>query len=269
LLNANNIKKYLSKKNCNRIEELKIFQQIDSTNTYLVELAQQLPLAQRNKIYLCLAEQQTAGKGRLGRKWISPFAANIYLSVLWPFAKNNNLAGLSLVVATIIADVLTELGVQDVGLKWPNDVLWQSRKLSGILIEMLKEVDGIVNAIIGIGLNVDMPATAGELINKPWVDMREITGKHFDRNEVVALLINHLINKLTLFQQQGITMFIERWRQLDVLIDTPAQVVTTSNKISGIVRGIDDNGYLRLEDAVGKIHLFATGEVLIRTQVSH
>lgn len=264
MLNANNIKKYLSKKNYSRIAELEIFQQLDSTNTYLVKLAQKLPLVQRSKIHLCLTEQQTAGKGRLGRKWISPFAANIYLSVLWPFAKNNNLAGLSLVVATIVADVLTELGIQDVSLKWPNDVLWRHRKLSGILIEMLKEVDGIVNTVIGIGLNVNMPAAAGELIDQPWVDLHEITGEHFDRNKIVALLINHLMDKLALFQQQGTAAFIERWRQLDTLIDVPVQVATAGNKVSGIVRGVDDNGCLQLEDTAGKMHLFATGEVLIR-----
>lgn len=265
LLNLPKIKNHINKSYLKRIKKIKLFDQINSTNTYLLELAQDLPLDKHNEIHVCLAEQQLKGKGRLGRQWVSPFGANLYLSMLYSFAKDiSDIAGLGLVIATTITDTLESLGIKDLGLKWPNDVLWQKRKLAGVLIEISSEAYGISNAVIGIGLNVAMPAHAGALINQPWVDLYSITNELQDRNQLAGLLINNLVKNLMLFQQNGITEFMQKWRCLDICINQPVCVITPNNKVYGIAKGVDANGRLRLENKSGKILVFSSGEISLR-----
>lgn len=264
LLNLKKIEEHISRDYLKRIKKIEIFQQIESTNTYLMQRAM-LSKAKQGEIYVCLAEQQTNGKGRLGRRWFSPFGANIYFSMLWPFGKNaGDLAGLSLVVATVIIDVLHSFGVKDVGLKWPNDVLWQGRKLAGVLVEITREAYGIGNAVIGIGLNVNMPAEAQQAIDQPWVDLHSITGRLVDRNQLVGLLITQLVDKISLFQQKGLAAFMQKCKKLDIYLNQPICIITSNGKIMGVARGIDEHGYLRLETQSGKIEVFSAGEISLR-----
>lgn len=265
LLSLSKIKNYVDKNHLKRIKKIKLFDQIDSTNNYLLELARKLSANKRNEIHVCLAEQQSAGKGRLGRKWVSPFGANLYLSMLWSFAKDvSDISGLGLVVATTITDVLTSLGVKDIGLKWPNDILWQKRKLAGVLIEIASEAYGIGNAIIGIGLNVAMPTRIGASIDQPWVDLREITNELQDRNRLAGLLINNLAQNLSLFRQKGIKVFMQKWRRLDACMNQPVCVITPNDKVCGVAKGIDEHGRFRLENKAGKILVFSSGEISLR-----
>lgn len=262
LLNFKKIKQHVSRAYLKQIKSIEIFEQIDSTNTYLMQLAMSSK-TKKGEIYICLAEQQTSGKGRLGRQWFSPFGANIYFSMLWSFDKNiDDLAGLSLAVATIIIDMLHFFGVEDVGLKWPNDVLWRGRKLAGVLVEIASEAYGISNAVIGVGLNVNMPEMAEKVIDQPWVDIYRITGKLVDRNQLTGLLINQLVDKLGLFQREGIAAFIQKCKRLDICLNKPVCIVTPGGKITGTARGIDKHGYLRLETKPGKIKVFSAGELL-------
>jgi len=262
LLSLPKIKNHINKNYLKQIKKIKLFDQIDSTNNYLIELARKLSANKRNEIYVCLAEQQSAGKGRLGRKWVSPFGANLYLSMLWSFTKD--ISGLGLVVATTITDTLELIGIKNIGLKWPNDVLWQKRKLAGVLIEVSSEAYGIGNAIIGIGLNVAMPVRAGASIDQPWVDLRAITDELQDRNRLAGLLINNLAQNLSLFRQKGLKAFMQKWRRLDVCMNQPVCVITPNNKVCGVAKGIDEHGRLRLENKAGKITTFSSGEISLR-----
>jgi BirA family biotin operon repressor/biotin-[acetyl-CoA-carboxylase] ligase len=265
LLSLPKIKHHVDKNYLKQIKKIELFEQMNSTNTYLLELARNLPLNKYNEIYVCLAEQQHAGKGRLGRQWVSPFGANLYLSMLYSFAKDiSDIAGLGLVVATTITDMLESIGIKNLGLKWPNDVLWQKRKLAGVLIEIASEAYGVSNAVIGIGLNVAMPTHADALIDQPWVDLREITNELQDRNRLAGLLINNLIKNLMLFQREGITEFMQKWRRLDVCINQQVCVINSNNKIYGIAKGVDANGRLRLESKSGEILVFSSGEISLR-----
>ncbi|MGD9152746.1 MAG: biotin--[acetyl-CoA-carboxylase] ligase [Gammaproteobacteria bacterium] len=276
LLNLKEIEEHISYTYLKQIKKIEIFEQIDSTNTYLTqramssktkqgEIYHQIRTECESGIYICLAEQQTGGKGRLGRQWFSPFGANIYLSILWPFARGvGSLAGLSLVVATVIIDTLHSLGVEDVGLKWPNDVLWQGRKLAGVLVEIVGEAYGINNAVIGVGLNVNMPIAAEKVIDQSWVDLHRIMGKLFNRNQLAGLLINQLVDKLGLFQQAGLAAFMQKCEQLDLCLNQPICIVTPDGKVTGVARGIDEHGYLRLETQPGKIKIFPAGEISLR-----
>jgi len=264
LLSLSKIKKNIVKSHIKQIKKIEIFDQIDSTNAYLMRSAVSSK-TKRNDICICLAEQQISGKGRLGRQWVSPFGANIYLSMLWSFVKGaSDLAGLSLVVATAVVDALNIFGIKGVGLKWPNDILWQNRKLAGVLVEITSEAYGGSNAVIGVGLNINMPETAGKLIGQPWVDLRNITGQLVDRSYLTGLLIGQLMEKLHLFQQQGMLAFMQKWQQFDVYFNKPVYAIVSGGKISGIAKGIDKHGYLRLEDKFGKIHVFPAGEISLR-----
>jgi len=119
------------------LTELEIHDQIHSTNSHLVALSNAKP---DSTAVVCLAEQQTAGKGRRGRQWISPFGSNIYASIVWKFEQGPTyLSGLSLAIGVAVIKSLKTHGIKDVGLKWPNDIYWQQRKLGGILVEVAGE----------------------------------------------------------------------------------------------------------------------------------
>src|SRR3990167_1780942 len=134
MLNALTIKQHLKKLNVNIPLQLHLFDSIDSTNRFLKDL---IP---NNGIDVCCAESQTHGRGRFGRTWYSPFGENIYFSIRWHFNRPfSQLSGLSLVVSMAIMAVLQDLNIQGVQIKWPNDLLWQDKKLCGSLIEALNE----------------------------------------------------------------------------------------------------------------------------------
>lgn len=159
---------------------------IDSTNTFLLNKIPDSPPA------FCLAETQTAGRGQQGRTWISPTAKNIYLSYLnYSHTPLNQLQDLSLKVGEhLLAYLHQQLKISDLRLKWPNDILWQEQKLSGILVETKRHQD-LSAIVIGIGLNVNM-VTARETISQAWTSLSKITGKIYDLNTIAGGLISTL-----------------------------------------------------------------------------
>ena len=246
-----------------QISSLEIHAQMASTNQYLMEAVRSV-----NAVYpmVCLAEQQTAGKGRRGREWVSPFGHNIYLSIAWQFLQGGYaaIAGLSLAIGVAVIRALRELGINDVGLKWPNDILHQSQKLGGILIEVSGETDGLCNVVIGVGLNVFLPESKAQNITQAWTDITTISQATPDRNLLVGVLLNHLFAVLADFEQQGIQAYLNEWRSYDCLQGLPATVLIAQNSIEGIVQGVDDNGLLLLKRHDGLIQTFASGEVSLR-----
>lgn len=153
---------------------------------------------------VCLAEQQRAGRGRLGRSWQSPFAASLAGSLLWRFHLSATaLSGLSLATGIAVARALRSFGVAEVGLKWPNDLWWRERKLGGVLLESSGGPD-VFAVVAGVGLNVALPPAAAAAIDQPWVDLREILGvEPIARNRLAALLISELIETFVRFQGGG------------------------------------------------------------------
>jgi len=206
LLEHSRISAALSAANRQRLAQLEIHSVLDSTNRYALEDKKAVP-------YACLAEYQTAGRGRQGRKWISPYASGISLSIKYRYATTiDSLAGLNIALAVTVGRVLWNLGAQEVGLKWPNDVLWQGRKLAGLLLESRgKEV------VIGIGLNVKMPSIDDtKTITQPWVDLYTILGQTFSRNALAARLIAHCLQTLIIYPQVGLAPFRHDWHRFDL-----------------------------------------------------
>ncbi|MEJ2346446.1 MAG: bifunctional biotin--[acetyl-CoA-carboxylase] ligase/biotin operon repressor BirA [Gammaproteobacteria bacterium] len=243
------------------LPELEIHPQIESTNRYLMGRV----AAGLRPGHACLTERQTQGRGRRGRNWVSPFAANVYLSLYWRFPFSPSaLAGLSLAAGVSAAMALEDAGVGDVSLKWPNDLLWRERKLGGILLEMAGEASGPCHVVIGVGINVAMPAAAGAGIDQPWVDLATIQpGAVPSRNRVAGLLLNHLLRAVQQYEARGVSPFIDQWQTRDATAGQPVELRLPDRAVTGIARGVDGQGALLLEHA-GTVEPFSSGEVSLR-----
>jgi BirA family biotin operon repressor/biotin-[acetyl-CoA-carboxylase] ligase len=217
--------------------------------------------------WVCLAEYQSAGRGRRGRSWVSPFGANLYLSLLWHFSLEAALlSGLSLAVGVALMRALTALGTPELGLKWPNDVLWRRRKLAGVLLEFGGESSGLCHIVAGIGLNVAMPRYAEPAIDQPWIDLRSIIGsERLSRNHLAARLIGELVTAFVQFEQAGFAAFREEWNHYDLARDRPVILQLPTTTLSGIARGVDEAGALLLETDAG-IRSFLGGEISLRLE---
>ena len=235
-----------------------VFDSIDSTNAEAlraIERGQAAP-------FLVVAERQTAGRGRRGRKWVSPFAENVYYSlVLRIDGGMRQLEGLSLVVGLAVMQALRELGVSAAGLKWPNDVLVGQKKIAGILLELVGDPADVCHVVLGVGINVNMQMT--DEVDQQWTSMRLETGKVFDRNHLVAALGLKLQGYLHRHQADGFAAIQSEWEQNHLWQGRAVSLIAGVNQIDGEVLGIDKQGALRLK--VGGVEkVFSGGELSLR-----
>jgi len=232
---------------------------IDSTNQYLLERINEL-----NSGDSCVAEYQQAGRGRRGRKWFSPFGANLYLSMFWRLEQGPAAAiGLSLVIGIVIAEVLHDLGADKVRVKWPNDLYLNDRKLAGILVEMTGKTGDAAQIVIGAGLNMVMRNVQTDVVNQGWITLQE-AGVTIDRNTLAVRLIKELREALTLFEQEGLSPFLGRWEKLDNFIHRPVKLIIGDKEIFGTSRGINAQGALLLEQE-GIVKPWVGGEISLRS----
>ena len=263
LLDSRRIDAYLDERAGALISQIDILAVIPSTNAYLSEIAYRTHASGR----ICLAEYQTAGKGRRGRTWVSPFGHNIYLSILWHYPDGPAaIAGLSLALGVAVVKALGKMGLKDIGLKWPNDIYWQGRKLAGILIEVSGESGGPCDAVVGLGLNIYLPEQQAETIEQAWVDLQQILGETIvnQRNRLVALLLNEMMPVIAEFDQKALSDSINAWRNYDCMQGRAATIFIGQQHYEGIVKGINDQGLLLLEDESGQTRAYASGEVSFR-----
>lgn len=240
--------------------ELQILAVTDSTNERAME-ALRRGSGIGNVVF---AEQQTAGRGRRGRAWVSPFAANIYMSLSREFSGGlAALDGLSLAVGVAVCDAIADLRLPGAGLKWPNDIVAGAQKLGGVLIEVSGEVSGTCGAVIGIGLNVDMSREQTAGIDQPWTDLRALGLPGGQRNRVAALLLGRVLSALDVFAQHGLGAFLERWRSLDAIRGMSVEVLLGADRITGISEGVDEGGRLVVMTDSGR-QVFHGGEVSLR-----
>ncbi|QLL12877.1 bifunctional biotin--[acetyl-CoA-carboxylase] ligase/biotin operon repressor BirA [Pseudomonas chlororaphis] len=234
------------------------FDSIDSTNAEALRAVERGVPAP----FLVLAERQTAGRGRRGRKWVSPFAENVYYSlVLRIDGGMRQLEGLSLVVGLAVMQTLREFGIAGVGLKWPNDVLVGRKKIAGILLELVGDPADVCHVVLGVGINVNMQKT--DEVDQQWTSMRLESGKQVDRNQLVARLSMMLRAYLERHQVQGFSSIQEEWEQNHLWQGNAVSLIAGINKIDGVVIGIDQQGALRLEvDGVEKV--YSGGELSLR-----
>lgn len=237
---------------------LVVMNELDSTNQFLLN-----ERARLSSGTILLAEFQSQGRGRRQRAWCSPFGANLYCSILWQFNKDpSELSGLSLAAGVAIVNALERYGVHNAQLKWPNDVLWNNKKLSGILIEMTAESYARTDIVLGVGLNVNMPTSVK--LEQEWVDIKTITTpRKTQRNQLAVYLIDELTAMLQRFQTEGFEPFRRAWQSLDMLYDQAVTVKTPTAEQIGIAKGISPTGEL-LVQLSGELVRFSHGDVSIR-----
>lgn len=237
-----------------------VHEALDSTNAQaLRDLA-----AGARAPFLVLAERQSAGRGRRGRQWVSPFAENVYYSLVLRIEGGmRQLEGLSLVVGLAVMHVLREEGIVKAGLKWPNDVLVAERKIAGILLELVGDPADVCHVVIGIGINVNMQEN--DSVTQQWTSVRNETGRHVDRNVLVARLNRRLHSELQRHAAQGFAAFKDAWEQANLWQGRAVSLIAGIQTINGTVLGVDDQGGLRLKvDGVEKS--FSGGELSLRLQ---
>ena len=263
-LDAAQIRSHLPREVRDRVTHLETEWSIGSTNTALLER----PGPKIGATEVLLAEYQTAGRGRRGRTWLAPPGGAICLSLSWTFREvPPDLGALGLVIGVCALRALTSLDVRNLGLKWPNDLLIDERKLGGVLIDLRAESAGPAYVVIGIGLNV---ALGDEVLRKiaqaglPAVDLASSAGTPASRNAVAAGLIGECVRGLLEFERTGLKPFSEEWRRADALRGRPVEVRTAEGTSTrGYARGIDVHGALMLETPAG-VKRFISGDVSVR-----
>ncbi|GAA3979923.1 biotin--[acetyl-CoA-carboxylase] ligase [Allohahella marinimesophila] len=293
LLQSDTVRKRLGD-SAGRIISLDIFDSIASTNTWAMEsLRRQLgdsdtikPIAQdeNNGFVVVLAEHQSSGRGRRGRSWVSPYAANINLSLSVRVYKSiSDLSGLSLAIGIAIVKVLHAHKFIEARLKWPNDVLIDGRKLAGVLVDAQGEMDGPVDLCIGVGLNVRMQASeVAGLISQPWISLEEAAdAKQLvvpERSLLAADLISEISKTVDLFMRHGFAYFQPAWSEFDAFADEVLELSTQldpdssrsaeDNRLpisAGLNMGVDEEGRLLMRPLDSEVALaYSGGEISVR-----
>jgi BirA family biotin operon repressor/biotin-[acetyl-CoA-carboxylase] ligase len=242
---------------------IEIMPQATSSNTLLL---QRTRLETANGVdssgSVLVVELQTAGRGRIGRPWHSALGGTLTFSLLWRFDCGlNALSGLSLAVGVAIARALELFGAQGVRLKWPNDILTPQGKLGGVLIETQGDMLGPSTVVIGIGLNCTLPPSMARQIDQPASALNEVCRDMPTRNQLLAAVLRELVCVLREFAQDGFTASRTEWERYHIHRDKPVQLrMADGSSVSGIARGVSNNGELCLETTQG-MRRFNSGEV--------
>lgn len=258
LLNSESITKKLSAGAAEKLATFDVFSEIDSTNSFL--------LSKNGSAEVCLAERQTAGRGRRGRQWVSPFAKNIYFSMSWVFSGGAQvLEGLSLAVGVKVVAALESLGLKGLQLKWPNDVLIDGKKVGGILLEMSGDVSGDCRVVVGIGLNLQMPQKASADIDQAWADLASL-GYAGSRNDITCKLIDHLVVLLDGYSESGFEVYRQEWESFDAFRGKSVKLISADKVEEGVAVGVSASGALLLEQD-GYTKAYSGGELSLRLAV--
>jgi BirA family biotin operon repressor/biotin-[acetyl-CoA-carboxylase] ligase len=244
------------------LRHLEVHESLASTNDRLLA-ADDLP---PGRFDACLAEYQSAGRGRRGRQWVAPFGSGICLSVSWSFQDAPAALGaLSLAAGVAVLRALGRSGFTGLTLKWPNEIVHGDAKLGGILVDLRGEAAGPANVVVGVGINVRLPRAARERLAADGVQAVDLAslGTPPSRSELAAVLIVELVQALVEFGARGLAAFADEWAHADALAGRPVRVLQREQPIEGIARGVDGDGALLLE-IEGRRRRILSGEVSVR-----
>jgi BirA family transcriptional regulator, biotin operon repressor / biotin---[acetyl-CoA-carboxylase] ligase len=250
-----------------QLSYLEILHTIDSTNSHAMRRVQAGALdLSAGKSWVCLAESQSAGKGRRGREWVSPFGHNLYLSLV---REHNSgavpLDGLSLVVGIALVSALQDQGYCGLQLKWPNDVLLDGRKLAGILLEVTGDITGLCHVVVGLGLNLHSDRDAMQSVTQAWAALDQAGFAPAKRNQLAGAVLNKLLTALAMFEHAGFEPFQAKWQEYDCAQNHLLQIHTANGVVEGLGRGVNQQGALLVETSAG-VQTFYGGEVSLRLQ---
>jgi BirA family biotin operon repressor/biotin-[acetyl-CoA-carboxylase] ligase len=264
LLDAARLEAGLSPATRARLDRLELHEQLPSTNSHLLAETG----LDAGQCRLCLAELQSAGRGRRGRTWLAPFGSGLCLSLAWLYDPPPSTPGaLSLAAGVAVLRALARLGIADASLKWPNDIYRAGRKLGGILCELRFESAGPAYVVIGVGLNVRLPVGLSAMIEANGgalpADLSDLAAPP-SRHALAVAMIDELVAAAATFGAQGFVPFAAEWRDADALRDRPVRVLGTgAEPRDGIARGIDAQGSLQVEFD-GRLEALTAGEVSLR-----
>jgi BirA family biotin operon repressor/biotin-[acetyl-CoA-carboxylase] ligase len=260
LLDADAIRTALDEAAAARLHRLEVLFEVESTNARLLGR----PGPPYGFADAALAELQSAGRGRQGRRWISPFGASLALSLGWTFRDPERVdPTLSLAVGVAVCRALARLGARGIRLKWPNDLWLEDRKLGGILVET-RVGGGAAHVVVGVGLNLHLSEESRRQIGVLGLAALDAAcASPLSRNLLAAALLTELLSMLSLFERCGFAAFRDEWRTLDALLGRPVRVLLARDTVEGIARGVDEDGGLLLEHG-GNIDKFIAGEASLR-----
>jgi BirA family biotin operon repressor/biotin-[acetyl-CoA-carboxylase] ligase len=227
------------------------------------------PPPQPGQARVCLAEYQSSGRGRRGRQWHAPAGHAICLSVSWCFPVSPpDFSCLGLAIGVAVMRALGRAGATEVQLKWPNDVVINGNKLAGILIDVQGEASGPLHVVAGVGVNYRLSHRTEQAVKsdggrQPASLVDNAGDALAGRNATSAFLIEEIITNLADFGRQGFGPLAAEWNAADSLSGQQLDVVSDSGTLTGIAKGITDDGRLKL-DTGDKIHLLVTGDVSLR-----
>lgn len=264
LLHADELRAALDPAVAARLARLEVFTELDSTNRYLSAAAPDV-----GKLDVCLAEFQTAGRGRRGRRWHAPLGSGICLSLGWQFAgMPSQPAAMTLAVGVAVRRVLQRVAGLTIGLKWPNDLVFDERKLGGILLEIKAEAHGGAHVVAGIGLNVALPKELLPSLSD-WprgaVDVASALGAEPPpRAAIAAGLVNELAALFVDYPTHGFAPYRSEWRAADYLRGRVVEIEQPGARVSGTAVGIDADGALLVEIASAETRRVVAGDVSVR-----
>lgn len=242
------------------VDHFELLESVDSTNRHALDAG-----LRGDGCYVCTAERQTAGRGRRGKAWISPYGRNIYLSIARRFESGiGAIEGLSLAVGVETVAALQSRGAADLALKWPNDILWRGAKVAGILLEIAGNPEGPTTVVVGIGINVSMSAALARGIDQPWADLASMPGADAGRNGLLTALLDRLLPMLVRFERDGFGPWRERWESIDAFRDALVVLKIGERAVAaGRARGVDETGAIALDTGDG-LRYFNGGEISLR-----
>tara|TARA_B100000029_G_scaffold444675_1_gene464610 strand:+ start:9163 stop:10152 length:990 start_codon:yes stop_codon:yes gene_type:complete len=262
-LDTNKILSPLCDSMTQKIYRLEIFQELESTNSYLLDTF--VPKARR--LSVCLAEYQSSGRGRFGRKWSAPFGGSLCISMGWVFdEKPENLSALSLSAAVVVRQVIGDLTNCYPMIKWPNDLVWKDKKLGGILTESSPKKDGSLYVVVGIGINLSMnSAWLSKVCDWPEgaTDLSSISSGEPLKNLLASRLIEGIYTMLESYSRTGFSSHIDDFASANYLKGRKVSLLGEGSDLSGVVASVDSDGSLLLETKTGS-HRIVAGEVSLR-----
>lgn len=241
---------------------LEVVDEVISTNTYLMQAAAK----GAPHVSCTVAHIQTNGRGRRGRTWVSHLGASLTFSLLWRFdCGAAALSGLSLAIGVALMRALNELGVEKAQLKWPNDVLVDNKKLAGILIDLQGDLDGPSAAVIGVGINFNLPENIIKRIDQPVIDINQVSRSKIDQNQLLGTVLKHFADVLRNFEQHGFMGVRDEWLSYHAYQNKPVRMLLPDGRdVEGEVTGIAEDGILLVTTALG-LQRFSAGEISLRS----
>jgi BirA family biotin operon repressor/biotin-[acetyl-CoA-carboxylase] ligase len=241
--------------------QIYLFSQVPSTNEILRLLAK----AGAREGTVVLAESQTAGRGRLGKTWFSPFGVNLYASILFrPVIRPKDAPVFSLIASLALADAVRSVGLP-AAIKWPNDILVERKKVAGVLAEVATSGDRLDYVILGVGVNLNVERKAllealGDA-GRAAASLKDLAGRDIDRNAFAASFLNFLDEWLSVHGNQGAATILEAWRDRDILTGRRVEVREERITFEGKALGVHADGQLVVEDSKGLTRKVVAGEV--------